>query len=351
VLATRLAYSPDQLDALAASGEVVWIGRGPLGGRDGRVALYLRDQVPTLLTDTGVDRPDGDLHERIRDHLKSRGASFFRDLYTAAGGGDPDTVLEALWDLVWSGEVTNDTVAPLRAFLWGRVRRDPARRPALPASAPPAGSGRWYLTTDLMTPRTPTEIASARVDQLLARHGVVVRDAVLAEGMPGGFSGAYPVFTLLEDLGRVRRGYFVEGLGGTQFALPGAVDRLRLAVEDPSPVVVLAAADPANPLGTALPWPADAGRATRSAGSHVVFVAGRPTAFVERSGRSVRCLVTDPGDLEATAAALVSLGSRLPRRMVIGAIDGAGPATTALGKILLARGFADSYRGLAAPAR
>lgn len=351
VLATRLAYSPDQLDALAASGEVVWIGRGPLGGRDGRVALYLRDQVPMLLTDPGVDRPDGDLHDRIRDHLKRRGASFFRDLYAAAGGGDPDTVLEALWDLVWSGEITNDTVAPLRSFLWGRARRDPTRRPALPSAAPPAGSGRWYLTSDLMSPRTPTEIVSARVDQLLARHGVVVRDAVLAEGLPGGFSGAYPVFTLLEDLGRVRRGYFVEGLGGTQFALPGAVDRLRLAVEDPSPVVVLAAADPANPLGAAVPWPTDAGRATRSAGSHVVFVAGRPTAFVERGGRSVRSLVTDPGDLEATAAALGTLGSRLPRRMVIGTIDGTGPATTALGKILLARGFVDSYRGLAAPAR
>ena len=306
LLAARLDYSPDLLDSLTASGEVVWIGRGPLGGRDGRVALYLRDRVAALLTDPGTERPEGRNHERIRSHLAGRGACFFRDLYAAAGGGDPEETLDAIWDLVWSGEVTNDTIAPLRAFLWGRARKAPGRRPTLPAaSAPPAGSGRWYLTVDLVGPVAPAAAAALRIEQLLERHGVLVRDTVLAEALPGGFAGAYPVLSALEDVGRVRRGYFVEGLGGTQFALPGAVDRLRIAGADTSDAaVVVAAADPANPLGLAIPWPEHDGRPSRSAGAFVVFVAGRPTAFVERAGRSILTFTADPSDLEVSAVAL-----------------------------------------------
>ena len=349
VLAARLDYSPDLLDALTASGDVVWIGRGPLGGRDGRVALYLRDQVPALLTDPGTDQPGDAIHQRIRSHLAARGASFFRDLYTAAGGGDPETTLAALWDLVWAGEVTNDTIVPLRAFLWGRARRPQGRRPTLPAaSAPPAGTGRWYPTSELLTPVTPTAAAAARIGQLLERHGILVRDAVVAEGLPGGFSGAYPVLSRLEDIGRVRRGYFVEGLGGTQFALPGAVDRLRRSGDDRA--VVVAAADPANPLGTAIPWPEHRSRPTRSAGALVVFVGGRPTAYVERTGRSVLCFTDDPADLEVTAAALTDLATRRLRRMVVTTVDGVPPAETELGRALLGRGFVTSYRGIAAPA-
>jgi ATP-dependent Lhr-like helicase len=132
ILAARLDYSPDLLDSLTASGEVVWVGRGPLGGRDGRVALYLRDHVPALHWATGDSTPDGPAHERIRAWLGGRGASFFRDLYEAAGGGDPESTLAAIWDLVWAGEVTNDTLAPLRAFLWGRVRKVPGAKPVLP---------------------------------------------------------------------------------------------------------------------------------------------------------------------------------------------------------------------------
>ena len=352
VLSSRLRYSPDLLDSLTASGDVVWVGRGPLGGRDGRVALYLRDRVQALVWDAGADRPAGTIHERIRSRLAERGASFFRDLYAAAGGGDPEETLDALWDLVWAGEVTNDTVAPLRAFLWGRVRRPATRRPTLPsAAAPPAGSGRWYLVSDLATPISPTEAAAARVDQLLERHGIVVRDAVLAEGIPGGFSGAYPVFAALEDAGRVRRGYFVEGLGGSQFALPGAVDRLRLGHDEGGPATVVAAADPANPFGAAIPWPEHPGRPSRSAGAYAVLVGGRPAAFVERSGRSVLCFTGDPDDLAATAAALADLAERRIRRMVVTTIDGAEPGGTALGMALLATGFVASYRGIAARTR
>ena len=337
VLAARLGYSPDLLDSLTASGDVVWIGRGPLGGRDGRVALYLRDRVPALLWDAGIDRPDGDIHNRIRARLEERGASFFRDLYTAAGGGDPDETLAALWDLVWAGEVTNDTVAPLRAFLWGRVRRTTTRRPTMPsAAAPPAGSGRWYLVSELSSSMTATAVAAARVEQLLERHGIVVRDAVLVEGVPGGFSGTYPVFSALEDVGRVRRGYFIEGLGGSQFALPGAVDRLRLDHDDADLPVVLAAADPANPFGAAVPWPDHAGRPSRSAGAYVVLVGGRLTAFVERGGRSVLCFTDSDDDIMVTSAALSDLAQRRIRRMKVTTIDGVEPGATALGNALLA---------------
>jgi ATP-dependent Lhr-like helicase len=347
VLAARLAYSPEALDALAASGEIAWMGRGPLGARDGRVALYLRDQVPLLAWDLDLDRPSDERHRLMRGHLEQRGASFFADLYAAAGGGDPQEALDALWDLVWAGEVTNDTLAPLRAFLWGRVRRPAGRRPALPAAtAPPSASGRWYLTSDLRRADLPaTAAAAARAEQLLQRHGVVVRDAVLGEGVPGGFAGLYAVFSAMEDAGRVRRGYFVEGLGGSQFAAPGAVDRLRAG--DGEGLVTLAAADPANPYGAALPWPEHpAGRPGRNAGAFVVLDRGRLAAYVERGGKKV--LTFAGADPAAAARALTGLGtSRRIRRLVVATVDGQPAAETPVGRLLLESGFVASYRGLA----
>ncbi|NQV06499.1 DEAD/DEAH box helicase, partial [bacterium] len=199
-LSDRTGASPEVLDTLAATGEVVWLGRGPLGARDGRVALYLREHAPTLAWPLDLDRPDGEVHTLLRDHLAARGASFWGDLYASAGGGGPHEVLDALWDLVWSGEVTNDTLAPLRAFLKGRARSVKGR-PVVASVTPPAASGRWYLTTDLSAATDPsdTEIAHARAEQLLERHGIVTRDAVLAEGVPGGFAGLYRVFQAMED--------------------------------------------------------------------------------------------------------------------------------------------------------
>jgi ATP-dependent Lhr-like helicase len=347
VLPARLDYSPDLLDALTASGDVVWVGRGTLGGRDGKLALYQRHRVPEMLWDLGLDRPDGDLHQRLRTHLAERGASFFRDLYTAAGGGDPESVLGALWDLVWAGEVTNDTIAPLRAFLWGKVRKAPGRRPTLPGSAaPPAGTGRWYLTRGLGE-ATPGMAQAVSTEQLLTRHGVLVRDAVLAEGVPGGFAGVYPVLAAMEDVGKVRRGYFVEGLGGSQFAVPGAVERLRLDPGSAGPVVV-AAADPANLFGAAIPWPEHPQRASRSPGAYTVTVAGSLTAFVDRGGRAVLSYTTDSDAIATTAVAIAELARTRLRRMVVTSIDGADPAASPLGRALLATGFAASYRGLAA---
>jgi len=345
VLPARLAYGPEMLDALAATGEVVWVGRGPLGTRDGRVALYLRDQVPLLAWPLDLESPAEPVHEAIRDRLRSKGASFFRDLYEAAGGGDPDAVIEALWDLVWAGEITNDTLAPLRAYLWGKKRATAGRRPALPSAAtPPAASGRWYLVSDLASEVSPTASAAARAQQMLERHGIVVRDAVLAESVPGGFAGLYPVFSALEDAAKVRRGYFVEGRGGSQFALTGAVDRLRSGSPGSSPVV-LAAADPANPFGGSLPWPThEHGRPSRRAGATVILIDGSLSAFVERGGKRILTFDLPETSLAPLAAALGGDSSK--RRQTISTIDGATAGHTPLGQALLDHGFVVSYKGL-----
>ena len=346
VLASRLTYQPSQLDELAASGELVWVGRGSLGSRDGRVGLYLRDQVDLLLPDAPAETPSDEMHETLRLHLANRGASFFRDLYEAAGGGDPDLALSALWDLVWAGEVTNDTLAPLRAFLWGKAKRRSGGRPTTVSASPPAGSGRWYLVSDLRHGEaSPERKAKAWADQLLERHGILTRDGVLAEGLPGGFSGLYPVLTAMEDAGRARRGYFVEGLGGAQFALAGAVDRLRGLTE--SGIVTLASADPANPYGAALPWPEKAGgKASRSAGAFVILDEGSLAAFVERGGRTVLTFVGDADRIPAVAGAFADLAERRLRRVSVETVDGEPATDTAFGAALQSVGFTDSYRGL-----
>jgi len=343
VLAARLSYTPDLLDGLLASGDIVWVGRGSLAGRDGRIALYRRDQIPLLHWSAGEAESDGALHDAIRAHLTDRGASFFTDLYSVVGGGDPQAVVDAIWDLVWSGEITNDTIAPLRAFLWKRTRRKTTRGPQLPGSATPAAAtGRWSLVSSLLPDRTPTEQQAARAGQMLERHGVVVRDAVRAEGVPGGFAGLYPVFAALEEAGRVRRGYFVEGLGGAQFALPGAVDRLRSTA---ATSVVLAATDPASPFGGAVPWPETSGRPSRSAGAYVVVLDGRASAFIERGSRSVLTFEGSPEPQRVAAAIAEHFRSR-KGRVTIERVDGEPAAESSMGETLLEAGFSVGYKGL-----
>src|SRR5437870_1738619 len=192
VIASRVStYNPRLLDELISMGEVVWVGRGSLGASDGRVALYLRGDAPRLASDPG-DVPAGELHVRLRDHLHARGASFFRDLYVASGGGDEEAILDALWDLVWAGEVTNDTFAPLRPL--GPATRRPPRGPRLPRLTQPRASGRWSLVTDLVgAGANPTERLHAAAGVLLQRYGVLTRESVVGEGWPGGFAGRYPV--------------------------------------------------------------------------------------------------------------------------------------------------------------
>jgi ATP-dependent Lhr-like helicase len=344
VLPIRLDYRPEDLDRLMVSGDLVWVGTGSIGPKDGRVALFFTDQL-ALLRGAGAEPVEGQVHDALRGHLAERGASFFRELYQAAGGGDPETVVEALWDLVWSGEVTNDTLAPLRALIGDRRtgRRSAGRRPGQLVTSPPSASGRWYLVSDLIgAGADPTESATAWALQLLDRHGVLTRAAVAAEGLPGGFSGLYPILSRLEETGRVRRGYFVEGLGGAQFAMPGAVDRLRSP--DDGEVAVLAATDPANPYGAALPWPeSERAQPSRAAGASVVLLGGALAAFVERGGRRV---VTYGDALEPVAAALADLGRRR-HRLLLTTVDGKPAAETSLGEALRAAGFATALRGLA----
>jgi ATP-dependent Lhr-like helicase len=353
VLPARVrGFRPTDLDGLVASGEVVWVGRGAIGARDGRVTLLFRDRAGDLgVRPPADDLPVGPIHDAIRSHLAERGASFWPDLVQAAGTADEAVVLRALWDLVWAGEVTNDTLAPLRAFLRGvgRRSRDGGRpRPGrLRVAGPPAGAGRWSLVDRLAAEPSPTERAHAVAVQLLDRHGVLTREAALAEEVPGGFAGIYPVLRAMEEAGTVRRGYFVAGLGAAQFALAGAVDRVR-AARDPSnqpELLTLAAADPAQPYGAALPWPATPGRPSRTAGAFVVLDDGAPAVFLERGAKTAATFEGgDPARWADALAALVKDG-RL-RRIELETIDGEPARRHVAADALLAAGFTDGYRGL-----
>jgi ATP-dependent Lhr-like helicase len=358
VLPARLpGYRASDLDQLCAAGEVVWAGLGPLGDRDGRVGLYLAEDVP-LLHGAGAEAPSEELHQKIREHLAQQGASFFDGLHQAAEGGLTRTTLDALWDLVWAGEVTNDTPGALRAFLHSHASRGRERRfrTLTPfrsrRAAPPSAAGRWSLLP--VTATTPTQRAAARAEQLLARHGLLTRDAVAAEGLPGGFSAVYPVLAALEEAGRIRRGYFVRGLGGSQFALAGALDRLRAlrAGEEATAAVVLAAADPANPYGAALPWPESSeARPQRAAGAHVFLHGGALVAYL---GRGERDLVTflpaeEPGRSHTAKAIALALAEWAQRsgRTFFGetSADGVPLGRSVLALHLAAAGFAPAGAG------
>jgi ATP-dependent Lhr-like helicase len=343
VLPARMTdYTPRLLDELISMGEVVWVGRGALGSGDGRVALYSRSDAARLVPEP-VDVPDGELHARIREQLSQRGASFFHDLLRAIGG-DVETLVDALWDLVWSGEVTNDTYAPLRTLgprTRGPVQRSP-RRPLM-RLAPPRAGGRWSLVSGLREPSpTPTEKLHALCGVLLQRHGVLTREAALAEGVPGGFAGLYPVLRAMEEAGRSRRGYFVDGLGGSQFALAGAVDRLRAEAQGESTVVALSAVDPANPYGVTMPWPESPARMARAAGAFVVLDGGRLGLFLERGGRSL----TTFGEVTAAQVQALAQAATRAGRLEIVSVDGGPVHGSAVAQALRDSGFGASPRGL-----
>ena len=362
------SYSPAWLDQLAAAGEITWVGAGSMGGAGGgRVAIYLREDAAVFGPPSGDAPPEGDAADRIRAAL-AMGAQFMEDLLDASGA-PRDEAVAALWDLVWAGEVTNDLWSPLRAGpraaaqqrtqsprigrgrTWGRSRTARASRTATAA-------GRWSATTALFD-RAPSvaERRRALAEILIDRHGIVTRGAVLGEGVPGGFSAVYPEFGQMETLGLCRRGYFVEGLGGAQFALPGAIDRLRdlrvdrLEDEEPD-VLILGAADPAQPYGAALPWPKrEGGRSpARVFGAQVVLADGVPVAHVERGGKTLTTLV-DPDHpfMEPALRALVAwVRADRARRLRIERIDG-GPAPDAAVRPAMERaGFRMGLRGLEA---
>ncbi|HEX7265668.1 MAG TPA: DEAD/DEAH box helicase [Candidatus Dormibacteraeota bacterium] len=343
VIAARVAgYNPRLLDELVSMGEVVWVGRGTLGASDGRVALYLRGDAPRLVPEP-ADAPSGEVHVRLRDHLRARGASFFRDLYAACGGGDEEAMLDALWDLVWAGEVTNDTFAPLR--LLGPATRRPVGKPRLPRLTQPRASGRWSLVTNLVgSGANPTERLHAAAGVLLQRYGVLTRESVAGEGWPGGFASLYPVLRAMEESGRIRRGYFVEGLGGSQFALPGAVDRLRALREQDDRIVAIAASDPANPYGSVLAWPRSDGRMARAAGAYCVIDGGRLVLYLERGGRS---LLTN-GEISADhLRALIGM-ALLAGRVELQKVDGVSVMDSPLYGLIREAGFSATHRGLVA---
>lgn len=338
ILAVRLAGSGPILDQLMLEGGLMWAGRGPLGAHDGKIVVGFRDKFHLLPPFDG-ERPGLQVHDNLRNHLLNRGASFVPDMYQACGGGDPDLVVAALWDLVWAGEVTNDTLAPLRALIGGGSKRRSGRA-VLGSSFPPEAGGRWSLAP--ASDPDPTVAAAFWAGQLLARHGVVTRAGLGPERLPGGFSAIYPVFQRLEETGRVRRGYFIEGMGGAQFALPGAVDRLRSTGD--GAVVRLASTDPANPYGAGVPWPRlEEGRLGRVAGATVILSGGTLVAYHERSRLYTFTDEPDP----AVAAALYDVAVDR-NRLSVDTIDGRPLGTGAWHRVLLDAGFVASPRGVRA---
>jgi ATP-dependent Lhr-like helicase len=315
ILPARIAdYAPAGLDTLVAAGEVAWAGVEPIGERDGRIALFLADKLPLLAQRRPLVEPLTEREEKLLAVLESTGASFFDPLHQAAGGGYPGETIDALWSLVWRGLITNDSLHALRAYI---ARPESARTPRRyqtgavfrsRRTTPPTAQGRWSLLPVAPTPSqrarkdgareepTATERSHALALQLLHRYGVLLRESVAAENVPGGFSAVYDVLKALEESGRIRRGYFVGGLGAAQFALPAAVDLLRqLRAEPPlekPEFVQLAATDPANPYGSILRWPElpvadeDSESAprvlTRAAYAEVILRNGRLVAWLKR---------------------------------------------------------------------
>jgi ATP-dependent helicase Lhr and Lhr-like helicase len=361
VLPRRLgAYSPSWIDQLCASGEVVWIGAGALGRSSGRVALYFREDLPILGPPPYRGSvPQSEAHEAVRARLAA-GACFFTDLLVDVDLA-PEELQEALWDLAWSGQATNDAFAPLRAprLTLARAQRDRARaaRPGRfagrrrGAGAAAQVQGRWSLTDSLFRAEVePGVRRRALAELMLERYGILTREQVLAEGLPGGFSGIYSELSQLETLGIARRGYFVEGLGGAQFALPGAVERLRAQPDRDESPVVLSAVDPAQPYGAALPWPErdDARRPPRVAGATVVLVGGEPILYLERGGRALQTLVgSEDARVEPALEALVEQVRRgQVKRLALEKIDGESALGSRFGPMLVAHGFQEGPRRL-----
>jgi len=351
------SYDARDLDALCAAGDVLWRGVQPLGQKDGRIALYLADHYGLLAPP--VEPAEGELAGELRELFAARGALFFRDLVEATRRL-PAEVFDALWDLVWAGELTNDTLAPLRA-LGGDTRRGRGRPSRLRArrgsrAGPPGSGGRCSLL-----PRSEvseTERLEATATQLLERYGVLTREAVRAEGH--AFGSVYQVLKAMEEAGKLRRGYFVDGLGATQFALPGCEDRLRAQRDagEQTLVRVLAATDPANPYGAALPWPSGSedARPMRAAGAQVVLREGELIGFVGKTGERLSTFLPegepDRSRVGNDLAGALGRGEGRPRGkrggggVLLTRIDGEPAHESAITPYLEAAGFARAGKGM-----
>ncbi|OKJ00962.1 ATP-dependent helicase [Kitasatospora sp. CB01950] len=376
VLPARLTdYSPGLLDELMAAGEIGWSGAGALPGKDGWISLHLPENAH-LLRPEPLPLTPGPVHTALLEALTGGYGAFFRQLAERVPDTPDAEIVDALWDLVWAGYVTNDTLAPLRNLLGsGRTagataHRAPRSTPrgryggaarglARPSSrsGPPTAAGRWSLLPSFGG--DPTVRAAAQAQALLDRHGILTRGTVAAERVPGGFAGVYRVLAAFEERGKARRGYFVEGLGGAQFAMEGAADRLRsvnsrlertngdwsaTSPADAPQAVVLAAADPANAYGAALSWPeppedtTGAHRPARKAGSLVALVDGELVLYLERGGKSLLTWSTEGPALTAALAALT-------KPLTIERINGHPALTSPLGPHLETAGFHPTPKG------
>jgi ATP-dependent Lhr-like helicase len=354
ILAARIEdYKPSDLDTLSAAGEIVWAGVEPLGEKDGRIALYLTDHAPLLVIPSvardlgGGSRqsrasqpfPPGSLaparDDSLLDYLRTHGASFFDQIQSAIGGFPKDLV-DALWDLVWQGAVTNDTFNALRAYTRPKQPRAGGFRSR--RIAPASTQGRWSLVPP---PRgTETERATALAQQMLARYGIVTREAP-------GFASVYPVLKGMEDAGRIRRGYFVAGLGATQFASAGAVDLLRGLREEPekAEVVLLAATDPVNPYGAIVKWPESPWTLSRSVGAQVILVNGLMACYISRGEKQLYVFLPENEPLRSTVARAVATILTERRPILIAEINDEPAARSPLAPFLAEAGFAATAMG------
>ncbi|HEX9985955.1 MAG TPA: crosslink repair DNA glycosylase YcaQ family protein [Thermoanaerobaculia bacterium] len=376
ILDARLEdYKPSDLDTLSTAGEIVWVGVEPLGERDGRIAVYLTDHLPMLHRSSWAvgqlggwaeansgavgtpppnrptaNRPTGltELETKIVEHLRTSGATFFAQMQLAVGGF-PAELVDALWSLVWKGVVTNDTFHALRAFTRPKQPRATGFRSR--RVAPASTQGRWSLVGTAAA--NETQHATAVAQQLLNRYGLVTREAPGAEGIAGGFSAVYPILKALEEAGRIRRGYFVAGLGATQFTSAGAIDLLRGFRDEPDTpeTVMLASTDPANPYGTIVKWPETAERLSRTVGTHVVLVNGMMSAYVSRGEKQVSLFLPEDEPLRSCVAkevakALASLVRERHRRaLLIVDVNDEPVARSPLAPFLAEEGFVPTAMG------
>jgi ATP-dependent Lhr-like helicase len=335
----------EMLDMLSASGAIVWVGRGALGNRDGRVAFYRRERAALLLDPPSAFEPRSELEARILERLARRGASFEIELAPREDELSLLALEEALLGLMWEGRITNDTFFPLRNLGKSRGRRRGrgplGKRPPVPKYA----GGRWSLVDGLLDPSiSDTERAHARVMMLLERYGLASRAAAQFEEIPGGYASIYPVLREMEERGRLRRGHFVEGLAGSQFALAGAVERLRAHRDLPERATrAFLAVDPANPYGAILPWPEaeHGGRPRRVPGAWVILHRGELALYMEKGGRTLLTFgpFSGPDVARAVLETLMQLPRRRPHRLRIAAIDDRPPVESPHFELLRELGF------------
>ena len=353
------AYSPAWLDQLCASGELVWVGAGTLGRTTGRVALYFREDAEAIGRGGVRERPAARRCPRspstqlVRERLLAS-PCFFTDLL-ADVALEPEQVQEALWDLVWAGEVTNDAFAPLRAprLTLARARHGGSRHGAGAALRHPprrhAGHGPGPLGADRhdLPPRAGGRAAPAHARRAAAR---ALRHrhprAGARRGHPRRVLDPLRRALAARDAGRLPARLLRRGARRRAVRAAGAVERLRAQrdVEEAAPLV-LAATDPAQPYGAALPWPRrdeeGARKPARVRGAYVVLAGAEPVLYVEKGGRGIATLVdhADPRLVPAFVALAQFVTGGRGRKLSLERVDGEPVVGSPLESLLIEVGF------------